>query len=48
MVLMLAAMVTAIGLGIVFRKHEAIWQTLIALLAAAVTTLYFAFPGRLM
>lgn len=45
---MLAAMGVAMVLGMLFRKHELIWQLLIVLLSVSVTVLYFVFPGRLM
>jgi hypothetical protein len=46
--LMLMAMVTAILLGMVFRKHDAIWRAAIAILSIGVTLAYFIFADRLM
>lgn len=45
---MLAAMAASIVIGMVFRKHEGVWQFLIALISVAVVMLYFVFAERLM
>jgi hypothetical protein len=46
--LLLAAMMTSIVLGIVFRNHERVWRVLLILLSIGVTTLYFVFAESLM
>ena len=48
MQLLLAAMMTSIVLGIVFRHHERVWRVLVILLSIGVTTLYFVFAESLM
>jgi hypothetical protein len=46
--LLLVAMVLSIVLGMIFRKHDAIWRVLVVLLAIGVTTAYFVFGESLM
>jgi hypothetical protein len=43
MSLMLAAMVVAVTLGMLFRKHEGAWRIMILLLSTGVTALYIMF-----
>ena len=43
MKLLLVAMAASIVLGMLFRKHDAVWRVMIFLLSIAVTTAYFVF-----
>lgn len=46
--LLLAAMAVSIVLGMLFRKHDAVWRVMIFLLSIGVTTAYFVFAESLM
>ena len=43
MKLLLVAMAVSIVLGMLFRKHDAVWRVMIFLLSIGVTTAYFVF-----
>lgn len=47
MKLLLAAMAISIVLGMLFRKHDAVWRVMIFLLAIGVTTAYFVFADSM-
>ena len=48
MKLLLVAMALSIVLGMLFRKHEAVWRFLVLLLSIGVTTAYFVFAESMM
>ena len=47
MQLLLWAMAASIVLGMIFRKHDAVWRVMIFLLSIGVTTAYFVFADSL-
>ena len=47
MQLLLVAMAVSIVLGMIFRKHDAVWRVMIFLLSIGVTTAYFVFADSL-